>query len=108
MMSVDTNLLFYAFAEDCAEHEPAANWLSTVHLRDDVVISEFVLLEFYNLLRNPAVLGDPLDAPAAAVVQTYRTHPRWRLSTFPAALKAGPRRNLGVCSASGHSPAAGI
>jgi toxin-antitoxin system PIN domain toxin len=88
MMSLDTNLLFYTFAEDCLEHQPAASWLASIHLRDDVVISEFVLFEFYNLLRNPAVLSDPLDAPdAAAVVRTYRAHPRWRLSTFPVAAR---------------------
>jgi toxin-antitoxin system PIN domain toxin len=88
MMSVDTNLLFYAYAEDCVEHQAAATWLTEVHGRGDVVISEFVLLELYNLLRNPAVLQAPLSAPeSAGVVQSYRTHPRWRLSAFPIAAK---------------------
>ena len=36
------------------------------------------------LLRNPAVLKHPLPADEAVeVIQTYRTHPRWRLIGFP-------------------------
>jgi uncharacterized protein len=85
MMSLDTNLLFFAFAEDSVEHRAAINWLHGIQTRYDVVISELVLLEFYNLIRNPAVLKEPLSADdAVGVVQTYRTHPNWRLSSFPA------------------------
>ncbi len=49
-----------------------------------MAISESILAEFYGLLRNPAVLKQPLGAAdAAAVVQVYRRHPRWRLLGFP-------------------------
>ena len=49
-----------------------------------MAISEFILAELYGLLRNPAVLKRPLPAAEAVeVVQTYRTHPRWRLIGFP-------------------------
>ena len=42
------------------------------------------IAEFYRLLRNPAVLKHPLPADEAVeVIQTYRTHPRWRLIGFP-------------------------
>ena len=52
--------------------------------REDVAISEFVLTEFYLLLRNPAVLTQPLTAPeAVAVIQSYRQHPRWKILGFP-------------------------
>jgi hypothetical protein len=55
-----------------------------VQALEEVVISEFILAEFYGLLRNPAVLSQPLGAPdAAGVVQVYRRHPRWRLVGFP-------------------------
>ena len=49
-----------------------------------MAISEFILAELYGLLRNPAVLKHPLPADEAVeVIQTYRTHPRWRLIGFP-------------------------
>ena len=42
------------------------------------------IAEFYRLLRNPAVLKHPLPADEAVeIIQTYRTHPRWRLIGFP-------------------------
>lgn len=51
---------------------------------EDVAISEFILAEFYGLLRNPSVLKHPLTAEEAVeVIQTYRNHPRWRLIGFP-------------------------
>ena len=49
-----------------------------------MAISEFILAELYGLLRNPAVLKQPLDADEAVeVIETYRRHPRWRLIGFP-------------------------
>lgn len=84
MLSIDTHLLFFAFAEDRPEHADAVEWLEGLIARKDVVLSEFVLVEFYNLLRSPAVLKKPLGAPeAAAVVQTYRHHPHWKIAGFP-------------------------
>jgi hypothetical protein len=42
-----------------------------------------VLVEFYTLLRNPIVLDQPLDPPAAVeVVNAYRRHPNWMLLGF--------------------------
>jgi uncharacterized protein len=47
-------------------------------------LSEFTLTELYLLLRNPAVLQNPLSAPSAAkVIQAYRQHPTWRILGFP-------------------------
>lgn len=49
-------------------------------------MSEFVLAEFYLLLRNPAVLAHLLSAPKAVdVIQIYRQHPRWKIFGFPPA-----------------------
>lgn len=78
MLSVDTNILLYAQNRDCPEHAPARAFIEHCATRDDVAISELVLLEFYQLLRNPAVLAAPLNAPdAAAICQAYRGNPRW-------------------------------
>jgi uncharacterized protein len=83
MISIDANLLLYAYNEDSPRHKSALAFLIGLAVRDDVAISELVLTEFYALLRNPAVLAQPL-APAEAVqiVQRYRHHPRWALLGF--------------------------
>jgi toxin-antitoxin system PIN domain toxin len=84
MLSVDTNILFHGFNEDSPRHEAAHSWLASIARDEDVAISEFILAEFYGLLRNSAVLKHPLPADEAVeVIQTYRTHPRWRLIGFP-------------------------
>jgi toxin-antitoxin system PIN domain toxin len=84
MLSIDTNLLFHAFNEDSPSHAAAYAWLGSLQGGDEVAISEFILAELYGLLRNPAVLKQPLDADEAVeVVETYRRHPRWRLIGFP-------------------------
>lgn len=84
MLSVDTNLLLYAYEASCPEHKAAYAFLSALVNRDDVAISEFVLVELYNLLRNPAVIERPLQpAEAVGVIQSYRSHPTWRLLSFP-------------------------
>ena len=84
MLSIDTNILFHAFNEDSPSHEAAYGWLTSIQHEEDVAISEFILAELYGLLRNPAVLKHPLDAEdAAEVIQTYRSHPCWRLIGFP-------------------------
>jgi toxin-antitoxin system PIN domain toxin len=85
MLSMDTNLLLYAYNVASPWHEAAFNWMSSIQRNEDVAISELVLAELYGLLRNPAVLKHPLKAhEAVEVIQTYRSHPRWRLIGFPA------------------------
>ena len=85
MLSIDTNLLLHAFNEDSPSHQAATTWLAPLHDDEEVAISEFILAEFYGLLRNPAVLKHPLPSEEAVeVVQIYRRHPRWRLIGFPA------------------------
>jgi len=84
MLSIDTNLLLYCYSEASPQHAAAREFIEAVSQREDVAISEFVLTEFYLLLRNPAVLSQPLAAPeAVAVVQSYRQHPRWKILGFP-------------------------
>jgi uncharacterized protein len=84
MLSLDTNLLLYSYSEESPSHLAARDFIESISHRDDVALSEFVLTEFYLLIRNPAVLPHPLTAPeAVAVVQRYRQHPRWKLLGFP-------------------------
>lgn len=84
MLSVDTNILLPAVEVENADHEAAAAFLGSLQGRDDVAISEFILLELYGLLRNLAVLTKPLSAPKAAeVCEAFRAHPRWQLIGFP-------------------------
>jgi len=84
MLSMDTNILLYAYNEASPWHDAAYAWMSSIQQNEDVAISEFILAEFYGLLRNPSVLKHPLTAEEAVeVIQTYRHHPRWRLIGFP-------------------------
>jgi toxin-antitoxin system PIN domain toxin len=83
MLSIDTNILLHAINEDSPSHKAAYAWLTSMQRQEDVSISEFILAELYGLLRNPAVLQHPLDAnESVEVIETYRTHPRWRLIGF--------------------------
>lgn len=84
MLSVDTNILLPAVEVENTDHEAAAAFLGSLQSRDDVAISEFILLELYGLLRNPAVLAKPLSAPKAVEVsEAFRAHPRWQVIGFP-------------------------
>ncbi|WP_067968836.1 TA system VapC family ribonuclease toxin [Mycolicibacter icosiumassiliensis] len=80
MLSIDTNVLLYAANQDCAENDAAVAFLGECASRSDVAVCELVLMELYQLLRNPAVLQEPLDAPAAAAMcQAFRHNRRWAL-----------------------------
>lgn len=83
LTSIDTNLLFFALAEDRPENKDARQFLESMQSREDVVISEFVLAELYRLIRNPVVVTNPLSAAdAVGVIQTWRRHPKWRIVGF--------------------------
>ncbi len=85
MISVDTNILLPAIDVRNIDHVRALEFLDSLQNRNDVAISEFILLELYVLLRNPAVLGKPLPPVAAAdVCDAFRRHPRWQVIGFPA------------------------
>jgi toxin-antitoxin system PIN domain toxin len=80
MLSIDTNVLLYAQNQDCPEHDAAAAFLADCADRGDVAVCELVLMELYQLLRNPAVVTRPLNAPEAVeVCQTFRRNRRWAL-----------------------------
>jgi len=84
MLSLDANLLIYAFNTACPEHERASGYLNGLVANDEIAISEFILCELYVLLRNPAILRDPLSpSEATEVVCSYRRHPRWQIVGYP-------------------------
>lgn len=84
MISIDTNILFPAVDEDQPLHSRAVAFLESLQMREDVAISEFILLELYGLLRNPTVLSKPLSATSAVdVCEAFRQHPRWQVLGFP-------------------------
>lgn len=80
MTSCDTNILAYAHNAAAPEHPKALAFL-TAHLEDpDFALSELVLFEFYNLVRNPAVFPKPLSAPKAVqTVAELRANPYWTI-----------------------------
>jgi toxin-antitoxin system PIN domain toxin len=85
MISFDTNLLLHSLNRDCPEYAPARAFFASLPATPgSVAICELILVELYVLLRNPAVVKDPLDpADAVALVQTFRRHPMWRLIDHP-------------------------
>lgn len=86
---MDTNVLFSAVQSTDQQHVAAAAFLDGLQERNDVVISEFVLLELYGLLRNTAIVLRPLSpARAVAICEEFRTHPRWQVVGLPAENRA--------------------
>ncbi|MGE3311459.1 MAG: TA system VapC family ribonuclease toxin [Limisphaerales bacterium] len=84
MTSIDTNILLPAVETSHPKHSAAAAFVQSLHDRKDVAVSEFILLELYVLLRNPAVLMKPLGSSAAVdVCEAFRQHPRWQILGFP-------------------------
>ena len=84
MISIDTNILFFAFDETSPHNPKAMAFLESLASEANVMLSEFVLAEFYRLIRNPAVNKKPLSAAdAAAVITSYRSHPCWQIISFP-------------------------
>ena len=83
MTSMDANLLLYCYSEASPFHRQARDFLEGLAVRGDVAVSELVLVEFYTLLRNAAVLVNPLEsAEAVEVVEVYRRHRHWMLLGF--------------------------
>jgi predicted nucleic acid-binding protein len=77
MISFDTNLLLYSLNSDCAEYTDARTFFASLPATPgEVAVCELVLVELYVLLRNPAVVKNPLDpADAVTTIQAFRQHP---------------------------------
>jgi len=78
LISCDTNILLYAYNRDAPEYEAAITFLRGHLKNQDFALSELVLVELYNLLRNPAVLGKSLSAKGATdVIAELRSNSYW-------------------------------
>lgn len=79
-ISFDTNIAVYACNDSCSEQSAAVGFLSSLALRHDVVISEFMLVELYLKLRNAKIFRDPMTASEAVeVCQGFRSNANWEL-----------------------------
>ncbi len=81
MTSYDTNILFYSLDPSSKWHAAATQFLIHSLEKDRVVICDYVLLELYNLLRNPTVMQKPISAAKAVEIVT-------RYLKFPAVIRA--------------------
>ncbi|NBC29149.1 MAG: PIN domain-containing protein [Spirochaetes bacterium] len=79
MNSLDTNVLLYATNQDCPEHERARALVSRALAGEGLwIVADQVWFELYRMLRNPALLGQPLSAKAAAeTIQWYQDNSGW-------------------------------
>jgi toxin-antitoxin system PIN domain toxin len=81
MISIDTNIFLYAIDSKSDAHDKAFEFVSSHLTNESVLISEFVLMEIYVLLRNPALFKVPLSAQLAAEsIAQLRTNPHWTIS----------------------------
>ena len=79
-ISFDTNIAVYACNESSPEQSPAIEFLNSLALRQDVVISEFMLVELYLKLRNAKIFREPMTASEAVeVCQGFRSNANWEL-----------------------------
>lgn len=90
MLSIDTNILFHAFNVNSPKHTISYQWLCEQAMRDDIIISEFVLAELYRLVRNPVVCttGALSAQQAVELVESYRNHPSWGVVGFSSESRA--------------------
>jgi uncharacterized protein len=67
MLGIDTNILLFSLNPSSEWHRPAVNFLrqNFKNPATRVAITDYVLVELYVLLRNPAVMSAPLSAVAA-------------------------------------------
>ncbi len=80
MIGIDTNLLLYALHPKVKEHEKAKEILEFWGKSTSVVIAELVLVELYQLIRNPVVIGKEISAKEAVkIINAFRSNPKWQL-----------------------------
>lgn len=80
MISCDTNILYTAYNASLADHTKAFRFIQEHRTDREFMLCEQVLMEFYCLLRNPALSARALTPEEAVhVIQTFRTNPAWRI-----------------------------
>lgn len=104
MRSVDSNILLYAYDKLCAEHESAFAFVQQQAPSTEFAICELVLIELYNLIRNPAVVRNPLSSKEAVeVCQTYRHNRNWLVIDYPGNLMSAVWKIAGGTNAARRS-----
>jgi uncharacterized protein len=87
MLSCDTNILFYAYNASSPLHNKAMDFLTANAENRNFAICELVLIEFYVLLRNPAVIKTPLHPrKAVEICRAYRKNRAWRVLDYPGSI----------------------
>lgn len=71
MISFDTNILLYSLNPRSSWNAKATEFLERSLNEERVVISDYVLVELYTLLRNPAVMKKPLGSAKAAEIALH-------------------------------------
>ena len=83
MISFDTNILFPSLEPTHVNHEATKRFLMGFK-KERVAVCELVLMEVYQLVRNPSVCRSPLNAvEGLALIQRLRAHPQWSLIDYP-------------------------
>ncbi|MFC7338000.1 VapC toxin family PIN domain ribonuclease [Haloferula chungangensis] len=76
MISFDTNILLCSLNPSSSWHAKATQFLEESLTNERVAIADYVLVELYTLLRNPAVMKKPLDSKRASeLVLNYFKYP---------------------------------
>jgi len=78
MTGLDANLLLYSLNPDSKDHASAKGFLREIFADRSgaVAIADYVLVELYVLLRNPAVMARPLSSlQAVELVTSYWKFP---------------------------------
>ena len=84
IQSLDANILLPAVDVGAKDHPAAKAYLDSLRYNEDVVLSELILLELYNLIRNVKVAVKPLSPDeAVSVCQRLRGHPYWQIRGLP-------------------------
>ena len=89
MISCDANIFLHACNAQSPLQRQAAAFFAE-HADDaEFAVCELVLMELYVLLRNPAVVTNPLSAPAAVeICHGFRRNPHRRVVDYPGSLMA--------------------
>jgi uncharacterized protein len=83
VISFDTNILFPALEPTHSNHQKAKEFLLSLQ-GQKIALCELVLIEVYQLIRNPKICIHPLDEKKAfEVIQAFRSHPEWELIDYP-------------------------
>lgn len=78
MLSCDSNILIYAMNPDTEEHGASRRFLTENLSNKEFAVSEWVLMEVYNLIRNPVVMPKTLSASeAVGAIQAFRQNRYW-------------------------------